>query len=87
MRVEGKQVPNRPVRLWQAGVAIIVVAVVLVFSGLVYTNRAVNKSDHQWCSLLVLLDNTNQKRDQNGMSAEQKQFVEELHKLRVAKGC
>lgn len=88
MRAAGEeQVPNRPVRLWHAGVMVILVAVALVFSGFIYTNRAVSRSDQQWCGLLVLLDDSNQARDRSTLNEDQRRFVDTLHDIRLSKHC
>lgn len=90
MAGDGEHVPNRPIRLWHAGVAIVVAVFVLLACGLIYVNRVVEQSNHRWCGMLVLLDDRNQKAPPPppGPDAQAtQQFRDELHKLRVAYKC
>lgn len=83
---DGEHVPNRPIRLWHAAIAVVVSMTVVVVCGLVYTNRVVNQSNHRWCGLLVLLDDRNQKAPP-AADPDTQRFRDELHKLRIAYKC
>jgi hypothetical protein len=86
MDSRGKHVPNRPLKMWHGGVAVITVAVVLVMSGLTYTNRSIDNSNKRWCPLVVLLDNRNQQLPPSD-DPDTMTFRREIHNLRVAYGC
>lgn len=86
----GREMPNRPVRLWQAILSAVMVLIVLFFCGFWYVNRVVQQSNHRWCGLLVLLDDRNQKAPApppTPEGQESQRFRDEIHGLRISNHC
>lgn len=86
MRTVGDKVPNRPVKMWQAISANVLVIIILWGLGVVYINRVVAHNNQLLCGIVVLVDNRNRTLPPTN-DPDSNKYRTEFRKLREAYHC
>jgi hypothetical protein len=82
----GDRMPRRPVRLYQAILALFIVILVLTGTGIWYTNRAIDQANRRWCGLLTIIDDLNQKQP-SSPNPSVNEYRRQIHDLRAGFRC
>jgi hypothetical protein len=78
--------PRARRRLRKDLIMAIVSVMLAVGFNMYFTIRVANNNNHQWCGLLVLLDDRNQKAPPTN-DPDTNQFRNEIHSLRTGYNC